>query len=108
MKKEELVKLLNDIFSDDRPVSVIKEDRTQQNNLHPTMKPVKLIAKLMNNSSKKNDIVLDLFGGSGTTLITSEQMGRRCNMMELDPYYVDVIIERWENLTGQKAVKINV
>ena len=54
-------------------------------------------------SSNKNSNVLDLFGGSGSTLIACEQLGRKCYMMELDPHYVDVIIERWENLTGKKA-----
>ena len=58
-------------------------------------------------SSKPGDIVLDLFGGSGSTLIACEQSGRNCYMMELDPHYVDVIIKRWENLTGQKAVLLN-
>lgn len=107
MKKEDLVKLLEEIYSDKRPVSVIKEDKTRKNDLHPTMKPVKLLARLIHNSSKQNDLVLDLFGGSGSTLIACEQLGRRCNMMELDPRYVDVIITRWENLTGQKAQQIN-
>lgn len=74
---------------------------------HPTMKPVALVAKAMENSSRAGDTVLDLFGGSGTTLIAAEQLGRTCHMMELDPKYCDVIIERWENLTGEKAVLIN-
>jgi DNA modification methylase len=60
------------------------------------------------NSSKYGDTVLDLFGGSGTTLIAAEQTGRECRMMELDPKYCDVIIARWENLTGKKAVRENV
>lgn len=89
------------------------EDRTQsdvwdferptKSELHPTMKPVGLVARAIENSSSKNDVVLDLFGGSGTTLIAAEQTGRSCRMMELDPKYVDVIIRRWENLTGEKA-----
>ena len=66
----------------------------------------KLIAKALNNSSKKEDIVLDVFGGSGSTLIACEQLNRKCYMMELDPHYIDVIIQRWENFTGQKAIKI--
>lgn len=74
---------------------------------HPTMKPVALVAKAIENSSRAGDTVLDLFGGSGTTLIAAEQLGRTCHMMELDPKYCDVIIERWENLTGEKAVLIN-
>ena len=69
------------------------------------MKPVKLIGYLMRNSSKPGDSVLDLFGGSGTTLIAAEQLGRKCYMMELDPHYCDVIIARWEKLTGKTAIK---
>lgn len=67
------------------------------------MKPVELVARAIVNSSNEDNIVLDLFGGSGTTLIACEQTGRQCRMMELDPHYVDVIIQRWENLTGKKA-----
>ena len=75
--------------------------------LHPTMKPVELVAECLKNSSKKGDPVADIFGGSGTTLIACEQLGRRCYMMELDPHYCDVIIDRWEKLTGKKAVLIS-
>lgn len=77
--------------------------RPKKSEEHPTMKPVELVARAITNSSKKGDIVIDLFGGSGTTLIASEQTGRCCRMMELDPKYVDVIINRWEQLTGEKA-----
>ena len=71
--------------------------------MHPTMKPIELIAYALKKSSKKDDVVLDCFGGSGSTLIACEQSNRKCYMMELDTHYVDVIIERWENFTGQKA-----
>ena len=71
---------------------------------HPTQKPVALPARAIKNSSKSGQIVLDLFGGSGSTLIACEQLKRKCFMMELDPHYCDVIITRWENLTGKKAV----
>ena len=71
------------------------------------MKPVELIENALLNSSKQNDIVLDLFGGSGTTLIACEQLKRKAFLMELDPHYCDVIIARWEKLTGKKAEKIN-
>ena len=74
---------------------------------HPTMKPVPLVGQAIENSSGKGDVVLDLFGGSGTTLIASEQLDRNCRMMELDPAYVDVILDRWEKLTGEKAIRIN-
>ena len=73
---------------------------------HPTMKPVELVARAITNSSNPSDIVLDLFGGSGTTLIASEQTDRQCMMMELDPKYCQVIINRWEEFTGEKAEKI--
>jgi len=75
--------------------------------MHPTQKPVELPARAIRNSSRKGEIVLDLFGGSGSTLIASEQLGRRCFMMELDEYYCQVIINRWEKYTGKKAVKVS-
>jgi DNA modification methylase len=67
------------------------------------MKPVELVERAIRNSSKSRDIVLDLFGGSGTTLIAAERTGRSARLMELDPKYVDVIVERWQTLTGNKA-----
>ena len=82
------------------------EFKRTENKLHPTMKPVPLIANALLNSTKDNDIVLDLFGGSGSTMMACEQLGRKCRMMEFDPHYCDVIIARWENLTEQKAVKL--
>jgi len=82
------------------------EFKRTENKLHPTMKPVPLIANALLNSTKGEEVVLDLFGGSGSTLIACEQLGRKCRMMELDPHYCDVIIARWEKLTGQKAVKL--
>lgn len=81
--------------------------RPKRSDLHPTTKPVELVARAIQNSSKKNDVILDLFGGSGTTLIASEQTGRRCYMSELDPHYCDVIINRWETLTGREGVLLN-
>lgn len=78
-------------------------DRPKKSEEHPTMKPVALVQQAIINSSKKGDIVLDLFGGSGTTLIAAHQTGRVCRMMELDPHYIDVIIKRYEDLTGEKA-----
>ena len=74
---------------------------------HPTEKPVEVPAMAISHSSKENSVVLDLFGGSGSTLIACEQLNRKCYMCELDPHYVDVIIDRWEQFTGQKAVKLN-
>ena len=78
-----------------------------KNDLHPTMKPVELVERAIRNSSKTKDLVLDPFGGSGTTLIACEKSGRRARLIELDPKYVDVIVKRWEEFTGQKAVQAN-
>ncbi len=78
-----------------------------RNDLHPTMKPVELIERALKNSSKSQDIVLDCFGGSGSTLIACEKLGRQCRMVELDPKYVDVIVRRWEEFTGKKAELIS-
>ena len=83
------------------------EKNPRKNDEHPTMKPVKLFDYQIKNNTKKDDIVLDLFGGSGTTLIACEQNGRNSYNMELDPKYVDVIIDRWEALTGEKAILLN-
>jgi len=76
--------------------------------IHPTMKPLELITNELQISSNKDGIVVDPFGGSGSTLIGCEQTGRICRTIELDPKYVDVIVKRWENLTGQKAELVNV
>lgn len=92
-------------FVDNRKQSTVLEfDKPSRNAEHPTMKPIDLLVYLIKNSSKENDIILDLFGGSGSTLIAAEQIQRTCYTMELDPKYCDVIIRRWENLTGQKAI----
>ena len=107
MKKEEMRELLEEIYSDKISTTVIDEDKPVKADLHPTMKPIKLLARQIKNSSRMGEKVLDLFGGSGSTLITCEQLNRKCFMMEYDPVYVDVIIERWESFTGKKAEKIN-
>lgn len=86
--------------------SIIYEDKPVHNKEHPTMKPVKLLMRNIENSSKAGDYVLDLFAGSGSTLIACEQLGRICHTMELDPKYCDVVIRRYEELTGNKAVLI--
>jgi hypothetical protein len=75
--------------------------------LHPTQKPVALAARAIHNSSALNQIVVDLFGGSGSTMIACEKLGRWCFMMEIDPHYCDIIIERWQKFTGKKAERIN-
>lgn len=94
--------------SDRRQTTVLEFDRPSVSKEHPTMKPVGLFDYLIKNNTKKDDIVLDLFGGSGTTIIACEQNGRVAYSMELDPRYVDVIIARWEKLTGEKAERIEV
>ena len=94
-------------FIDNRSLTTVLDfDKPARNSVHPTMKPVELIAHLIKNSSKKSEAVLDLFGGSGTTLVACERLGRRCYMMEYDPKYVDVIIRRWERITGKNAEKV--
>ena len=92
-------------YSDRSQTTILKFDRPNRNAEHPTMKPVGLFQYLIRNSTKRGDIVLDSFGGSGTTLIACEQSGRSARIIELDPCYCDVIIERWQNLTGQRAVR---
>lgn len=99
--QDEIKRLRNE-----RNTTVVYEDKPRSNDSHPTMKPLALVGHFIKNSSMKGNIVLDLFGGSGSTLMAADQLGRVCYTMELDPRYVDVIIQRWENKTGQKAQKI--
>jgi len=84
--------------------SVIFEEKPKDSSLHPTMKPVSLIERMLNNSTKKGQYVLDLFGGSGSTLMACERTGRRARLMELEPRFVDVIVRRWQDYTGKTAV----
>lgn len=106
LSKEEAVKMLKKVYSAQLPSTIIREHKSLENDLHPTMKPINLMAKLIRNSSEKSEIVLDLFGGSGSTLIACEQLNRKCYMMEYDPRYADAIIERWEKYTGRKAAHV--
>lgn len=94
-------------YSDRKQTTILNFDRPTVNKEHPTMKPVALFDYQIKNSSKQGDCILDLFGGSGTTLIACEQNEREAYLMELDPRYVDVIIARWEAFTGEVAVKIS-
>lgn len=105
MSKAELINYILEI-QEQTATTVINEVKPSRNGLHPTMKPLRLIERLVRNSSKKGENVLDLFNGSGSTLMVCEQLGRRYYGMELDPRYVDATIERWEEFTGKKAVKI--
>jgi DNA modification methylase len=79
------------------------ENKPAANRLHPTMKPVELVARALANSSKAGDIVLDLFGGSGTTVIACERHNRHARLVEIDPKYVDVVVRRWQEYTGKVA-----
>ena len=78
-------------------------DKPARNDLHPTMKPVALVERAIRNSSKSGDIVLDSFGGSGSTLIACEKTARHARLLELDPRYCDVIVRRWQDWTGETA-----
>ncbi len=104
LDRNEAIKILKKIYTVE--TTVLDYKNPQRNDLHPTMKPLDLIGHQIKNSSRPGEIVLDLFGGSGSTLMACEQLGRKCRMMEYDPHYVDVIIARWEKMTGKKAVKI--
>ena len=106
MSEDELRNALLSILHEEE-TDIIRENKPLKNDVHPTMKPIKLLARLIQNSSNKGDIVLDLFGGSGSTLMACEQLDRICYTSELDPRYVDVIIERYESFTGKKAVLLN-
>lgn len=90
-------------YSDRKQTTILRFDKPQRADLHPTMKPIPLFDYQIKNSTKSGDIVLDLFGGSGTSIMACEQDNRTCYTMEYDPKYVDVIIDRWEQFTGEKA-----
>lgn len=93
-------------YNDRKQTTIIDWDRPIKSELHPTMKPIGLFDYEIKNSSKQGDNILDLFGGSGTTIMACEQNKRNAYVMEFDPKYVDVIIKRWEDFTGRKAVLI--
>lgn len=93
-------------YSDRSQTTILEFDKPNRNGLHPTMKPLDLIGYLIKNSSKKGDKVLDIFGGSGSTLIACEQLDRQCYTMELDERYASVILKRYEEMTGGNAIKI--
>lgn len=103
MSKDELKEYILAAEEAQGPTTIIREKKPTANREHPTMKPIKLLSRQVLNSSKKGQNVGDFFGGSGSTLITCEQLERNCYTMELDPRYADVIINRWEKLTGLEA-----
>ena len=107
MTKEQMRKMLEEMLADTMPTTVIHEDKPTRSGLHPTMKPVRLMPILINNSSKPKENVIDFFGGSGSTLIACEQLDRTCYTMEPDPRYADAIVYRREQFTGEKAERIN-
>jgi DNA modification methylase len=98
LKKEELLKLVEEIMSDKTPSTIIRCDKQIRNDLHPTMKPILLLAPLIRNSSQPGQIVADGFLGSGSTMVAAHQLGRKCYGMELDPKYCQVIIDRMKKL----------
>ena len=106
MKAAEMRALLHKIYEERIPTTVINCMKPNKDEDHPTMKPVRLFGYQMANSSRPGAIILDSFGGSGTTIVAAEQLGRKARLMEYDPHYSDVIIARWEKLTGCKAQKI--
>lgn len=106
LSKEELKKILKDIL-DYKYTTIICENKPRINDLHPTMKPIPMCANLISNSTNPEEIVLDLFGGSGSTLIACEQINRKAYLMEYDPKYVNVILKRYEEFTGEKPIKLN-
>lgn len=107
MNKSELLRVIREFEERSEPATTVwKENIPTHSDIHPTMKPIKLFARSVVNNSHKDDIVLDLFAGSGTTIMACEQLHRTAFCMEYEPRYCDAIIARWEKLTGQKAVKV--
>jgi DNA modification methylase len=102
MKKDELVAMLKQI-KEQMPTTIVRHDRPTKSDLHPTMKPVSLVQRMVEWSSMDGWIVLDLFGGSGSTLIACQKANRKARLMELDPKFVDVIVKRWQDFTGKIA-----
>lgn len=107
LSKDEMKSLLKELLADKQSTTVIHEDKPSASVEHPTMKPLKLLARQIRNSTRRGEKVLDTFGGSGSTLLACEQLGRVCYTVELDPKYCDVIIKRYEDLTGDKAVRVS-
>lgn len=107
MKKQELLAFIDQMLREYKDQTTVHfEPKPTRNDMHPTMKPVPLIGRLMNNSSRPGWMVGDFFAGSGSTLMAAEQLGRTAFCMELDEKNCDVIIKRWEAYTGQKAEKL--
>ena len=107
LKKDELLKLLAEVMSDKTKTSVIHHDKPLKNGEHPTMKPILLLAPLIENSSKPKWIVGDPFLGSGSTMVAAHQLNRKCYGMELDPKYCQVIVDRMKKLDPSLVIKKN-
>lgn len=105
MKKEEMMEMLLKLHEGKSCWRIGRDNVSEY--IHPTQKPIALAGRALTNSSCAGQIVLDLFGGSGSTLMAAEQLGRCARVMEFDPKYVDKIIARWEKFTGQTAEKLN-
>lgn len=109
LTKADLIAMIQNFISQETPethTTIIREKKPLRSDLHPTMKPIKLISKIMTNSSKRGWIVLDPFSGSGTTLITAEKTGRIARCIELDEHYCDVIVKRYVMTTGKTDVQL--
>jgi len=102
LNKKELEAMVNSLRTEQKSTA-LRENRPSKSDLHPTMKPVNLVQRMVEWSSQAGETVLDLFGGSGSTLIACEKTGRRARLMELDPKFCDVIVKRWEDFTGKQA-----
>jgi DNA modification methylase len=94
-------------YGDNGESSVLEYPKPAANRDHPTAKPVGLVAQCLRNSTRPDDVVYEPFAGSGTTLIAAEQLGRRCDAMEIDPRYAQVTIERWQTFTGRESRKVD-
>ena len=103
MKKEQLIDMINEIRNK-ASGTIIRHNRPTKSDLHPTMKPVALVERMIEWSSNPGEIVLDLFGGSGSTLIAAQKANRQARLMELDPKFVGVIVKRWQEFTGKQAI----
>jgi DNA modification methylase len=107
LSKNELLQFVKEITSDKQKSTIINCDKPSRNDVHPTMKPIKLIAPLIENSSKIGQLVADGFLGSGSTMVASHQLNRKCYGMELDPKYCQVIIDRMIKLDPSLVIKKN-
>jgi DNA modification methylase len=103
MKKEQLVELIKEMRAGSKSTA-LRHDRPTKSDLHPTMKPVSLVQRMIEWSSRPSETVLDLFGGSGSTMIACHKTGRHARLMELDPKYCDVIVKRWQDFAGKQAI----